>query len=79
MIRRVNRKSGRKLDVLALLKGRYALSLAEIARYMRVDPRSAKRYIKELMQEDKVYRKYGVTPDGGGRPNYHYSLKRGSQ
>lgn len=76
MIRRVNRHEGRKLDVLALFKGRYTLSLVEIAKHLKVHPRSAKRYVTDLLQEKKLYKRYGAVPAGGGRPNYHYSLKK---
>lgn len=75
-IRNTNRKAGRKLDVLAILKRDHALSLMELAERMGLHHRSIRRYVTELLQEKKIFRNYKATPDGGGRPYYHYSYRR---
>jgi len=75
-IRNTNRKTGRKLDVLAILKRDHALSLVELAERMGLHHRSIRRYVTELLQEKQIFRNYRVTPNGGGRPNYYYSYRR---
>ena len=75
-IRNTNRKTGRKLDVLAILKRDHALSLMELAERMGLHHRSIRRYVTELLQEKKIFRNYKPTPNGGGRPYYHYSYRR---
>jgi len=75
-IRNTNRKTGRKLDVLAILKRDHALSLMELAERMGLHHRSIRRYVTELLQEKKIFRNYKATPNGGGRPYYHYSYRR---
>jgi predicted ArsR family transcriptional regulator len=74
--RSTNRKSGRKLDVVAILKAEYSLSLNELAERMQMHHRSVRRYVLELLQEKKIYRRYKAKPDGTGRPFYHYSYRR---
>lgn len=75
-IKNPNRKAGRKLDVLAILKRDHALSLMELSARMGLHHRSIRRYVTELLQEKKIFRNYKATPDGGGRPYYHYSYRR---
>jgi|VirMetMinimDraft_7_1064189.scaffolds.fasta_scaffold156580_3 predicted ArsR family transcriptional regulator len=74
--RSTNRKSGRKLDVVTILKMEYALSLLELAERMQMHHRSVRRYLMELLQEKKIFRRYRAKPDGGGRPYYQYSYRR---
>jgi predicted ArsR family transcriptional regulator len=61
---------------VAILKTEYALSLLELAERMQMHHRSVRRYLTELLQEKKIFKRYRDKPDGGGRPYYQYSYRR---
>jgi DNA-binding IclR family transcriptional regulator len=74
--RSTNRKAGRMLDVLEILRKEHALSLVELAVHMEMHPRSIRRYVQELLLEKKIFKRYRLTLEGGSKPNYYYSIKR---
>jgi len=43
---------------------------------MQMHHRSVRRYLTELLQEKKIFKRYRDKPDGGGRPYYQYSYRR---
>jgi hypothetical protein len=61
---------GKKLRLLRILDGKYAVNIKDVARLMRLQLRQAKYYIGVLRKEGKVYVRYKQD-----RYNY-YALRR---
>lgn len=72
----VNTLRCRKLEVVALLKRSYAMSVPELCKRMKLSPRSIRRYIQELAKDRRVYKHYVVPKRGAKKPIYYYSLSR---
>jgi hypothetical protein len=62
---------GKKLRLMRVMAGMYALNVNEIAKLMRLQLRQTKYYIGVLRKEDKLYVRYKQN-----RFNY-YALRRG--
>jgi hypothetical protein len=62
---------GKKLRLIRVLSGKYAVNIKDVARLMRLQLRQAKYYIGVLRKEGKVYVRYKQD-----RFNY-YALRRG--
>lgn len=62
---------GKKLRLIRVMVGMYALNVNEIAKLMRLQLRQTKYYIGVLRKEDKLYVRYKQN-----RFNY-YALRRG--
>lgn len=63
--------NGKKLRLLRVMQGMYALNVKQIAKLMRLQLRQTKYYIGVLRKEDKLYVRYKED-----RFNY-YALRRG--
>jgi len=78
-MRQHNKKSGRKLDVLEMLRKEYALSAFDIAKRLKLHVRSAQRYIKELLAEGNIYKRYRIPDSSGKQLIFYYSLRRNNE
>lgn len=74
-----NKKSGRKLDVLEMLRREYALSSFDIAKRLKMHVRSTQRYLKELLAEGKIYKRYRLPDSSGKQLIFYYSLRRSNE
>jgi predicted ArsR family transcriptional regulator len=63
---------GKALRLKRKFKEKYAMSVKDVCRFLRVGERQARRYIARLESEGAIYVRYKV--DGF----YHYSHKRKS-
>lgn len=72
----VNTLRCRKLDMIDVLRRSYALSLLELARRMKMSPRSIRRYLHELEKDRRVFKHYTWPKAGAKKPIYYYSLSR---
>jgi Mn-dependent DtxR family transcriptional regulator len=61
---------GRLMRLTRILQGKYAVSVKDVARIMRVSHRQAQRYVARLQEEDIIFLKYRQ------RYNY-YAIRRG--
>lgn len=66
----------RKLDMIDVLRRAYALSVTQLAKQMRMSPRSIQRYLRELENDRRVFRHYTWPKAGAKKPIYYYSLSR---
>jgi hypothetical protein len=60
---------GKMLRLKRVLAGKYAVSIQDIARYLRVGERQAYRYLEPLIEEGHVYLRYR-------QRCHYYSLRR---
>ena len=65
----------RKLEILGILKNEHALSAVELAKKMKMDVSSIRRYLVELREDRKIYRRYQLRGDAK-RPTFYYCLRR---
>ena len=49
---------GKVLRLKRRMETRYALSLKDIARFLRVSERQARRYVARLLEEDAIFLRY---------------------
>jgi predicted transcriptional regulator of viral defense system len=63
--------NGKKLRLIRVLGGKYAVNVKDVAKLMRVRIRQARYYISVLTKEGKIYVRYKQD-----RYNY-YALRRG--
>jgi len=49
---------GKVLRLKRRMETRYALSLRDIARFLRVSERQARRYVTRLLEEDAIFLRY---------------------
>jgi predicted ArsR family transcriptional regulator len=66
----------RKLDIVWLLGRQHAMSAVQIAKKMRMDVSSVRRYLMELREEKKVFRRYQLRGEDAKRPTFYYCLRR---
>lgn len=78
-MQRRNKKSGRKLDVLEMLRKEYALSTFDVAKKLGVHVTNARRYLRELLAEGKIYKRYRLPDSSGKQLIFYYSLRRNNE
>lgn len=61
---------GTTRKLLRILSGKYAMSVKDVARNLRISERQAWRYIARLLAEEKIYVRYAQPR------TYYYSLRR---
>lgn len=71
-----NTRTCRKLEILGLLQKTYALAAPDIAKRIKMHPRSVYRYLRELRAERKVFRRFELFSEGARRPTFYYSIRR---
>jgi Mn-dependent DtxR family transcriptional regulator len=55
---RAKPSDGRSLRLTRVLQGKYAVSVKDVARIMKVSHRQAQRYVEKLQQEGVIFVKY---------------------
>lgn len=65
----------RRLEIISILKTQHALSAIQLAKKMRMDVSSVRRYLVALREEKKIYRRYQLRGDAK-RPTFYYCLRR---
>lgn len=78
-MQRRNKKSGRKLDVLEMLRKEYAMSAFDVAKRLKVHPQNARIYLRELLVEGKIYKRYRLPDSSGKQLIFYYSLRRSNE
>ncbi len=68
---RAKPSNGKKMRLVRVLHGKYAVNIKDIARLMRLRLRQARYYVSVLTKEGKIYVRYKQD-----RYNY-YALRRG--
>jgi predicted ArsR family transcriptional regulator len=68
---RAKPSNGKKLRLIRVLGGKYAVNVKDVAKLMRIRIRQARYYISVLTKEGKIYVRYKQD-----RYNY-YALRRG--
>jgi hypothetical protein len=63
--------NGKKMRLIRVLQGKYAVNIKDVARLMRLRVRQARYYVGVLTKEGKIYVRYKQD-----RYNY-YALRRG--
>lgn len=67
---RAKPSDGKTLRLKRRMETRYALSLKDIARFLRVSERQARRYVTRLLEEDAIFLRYRYCGF------HYYSLRR---
>ncbi len=65
----------RKLEIIGILRKQHALSAVQLAKIMRMDVSSIRRYLVALREEKKIFRRYQLRGDAK-RPTFYYCLRR---
>ena len=65
----------RKLEIIGILRKQHALSAVQLAKIMRMDVSSIRRYLVALRGEKKIFRRYQLRGDAK-RPTFYYCLRR---